>query len=99
MARVAVFGTWHLGSVAADGGEMIGREDLHPACPDIILADHTLHPAEMIRMRVREDDRDNRLTLVVWTNLTVSLDERPTANTLMLQVLDQIYEVSPLRQD
>ena len=41
--------------------EMIGREDLHPACPDIVLADHTLPPAEMIRMRVREDDRNNRL--------------------------------------
>jgi D-alanyl-D-alanine carboxypeptidase len=38
----------------------------------------------------------NRVTLVVWTNLTVSLDEIPTANTLMLKVLDQIYAVSPL---
>jgi hypothetical protein len=36
------------------------------------------------------------VTLVVWTNLTVSLDEAPTANTLMLKVLDQIYVVSPL---
>jgi D-alanyl-D-alanine carboxypeptidase len=44
-------------------------------------------------------DPDNRVTLVVWTNLTVSLDEQPTANTLMLKVLDQIYVVSPLRQD
>jgi D-alanyl-D-alanine carboxypeptidase len=44
-------------------------------------------------------DPDNRVTLVIWTNLTVSLDEKPTANTLMLKVLDQIYEVSPLRQD
>ncbi len=44
-------------------------------------------------------DPDNRVTLVVWTNLTVSLDEQPTANTIMLKVLDQIYEVSPLRQD
>jgi D-alanyl-D-alanine carboxypeptidase len=44
-------------------------------------------------------DPDNRVTLVVWTNLTVSLDEQPTANTFMLKVLDQIYEVSPLRQD
>jgi hypothetical protein len=32
----------------------------------------------------------------VWTNLPVSLDEVPTANTLMLKVLDQIYVVSPL---
>jgi D-alanyl-D-alanine carboxypeptidase len=44
-------------------------------------------------------DPDNRVTLVVWTNLTVSLDEKPTANILMLKVLDQIYVVSPFRQD
>jgi CubicO group peptidase (beta-lactamase class C family) len=42
-------------------------------------------------------DPTNQVTLVVWTNLTVSLDELPTANTLMLKVLDQIYVVSPLR--
>jgi D-alanyl-D-alanine carboxypeptidase len=41
-------------------------------------------------------DIDNQVTLVVWTNLTVSLDELPTANALMLKVLDQIYVVSPL---
>ena len=41
-------------------------------------------------------DLSNQVTLVVWTNLTVSLDEKPTANTLMLKVLDQIYKVSPL---
>jgi D-alanyl-D-alanine carboxypeptidase len=41
-------------------------------------------------------DLANRMTLVVWTNLTVSLDETPTANALMLKVLDQIYAVSPL---
>jgi len=29
-------------------------------------------------------------------NLTVSLDESPTANALMLKVLDQIYVVLPL---
>jgi CubicO group peptidase (beta-lactamase class C family) len=40
-------------------------------------------------------DPDNRVTLVVWTNLTVSLDEQPTANTLMLKVLDQIYRGVP----
>jgi len=38
-------------------------------------------------------DPGNHVTLVVWTNLTVSLDEKPTANTLMLKVLDQIYTV------
>jgi D-alanyl-D-alanine carboxypeptidase len=41
-------------------------------------------------------DPGNQVTLVVWTNLTVALDEKPTANTLMLKVLDQIYTVSPL---
>ncbi len=41
-------------------------------------------------------DPNNQVTLVVWTNLTVSLDEKATANTLMLKVLDQIYQVSPL---
>ena len=42
-------------------------------------------------------DPGNQVTLVVWTNLTVSLDDQPTANALMLKVLDQIYAVSPLR--
>jgi D-alanyl-D-alanine carboxypeptidase len=41
-------------------------------------------------------DPGNEVTLVVWTSLTVSLDEKPTANALMLKVLDQIYVVSPL---
>ncbi len=41
-------------------------------------------------------DPANQVTLVVWTNLTVSLDDNPTANALMLKVLDQIYVVSPL---
>ena len=43
-------------------------------------------------------DPANHVTLVVWTNLTVSLDQVPTANALMLKVLDQIYAVSPLSQ-
>ena len=42
-------------------------------------------------------DPDNDVTLIVWTSLTLSLDGRPTANTLMLKILDQIYSVSPLR--
>ena len=42
-------------------------------------------------------DPNNQMTLVVWTNLTVSLDEKPTANAIMLKVLDQIYVLSPLR--
>jgi D-alanyl-D-alanine carboxypeptidase len=41
-------------------------------------------------------DPTNKVTLVVWTNLTVSLDESPTANAIMLKVLDEIYVVSPL---
>jgi D-alanyl-D-alanine carboxypeptidase len=41
-------------------------------------------------------DPVNKVTLVVWTNLTVSLDQKPTANILMLKVLDQIYAVSPI---
>jgi D-alanyl-D-alanine carboxypeptidase len=41
-------------------------------------------------------DPANQMTLVVWTNLTVSLDEDLPANALMLKVLDQIYVVSPL---
>jgi D-alanyl-D-alanine carboxypeptidase len=41
-------------------------------------------------------DPSNKVTLVVWTNLTVSLDDMPTANSLMLKVVDQIYTVSPL---
>jgi D-alanyl-D-alanine carboxypeptidase len=41
-------------------------------------------------------DPSNKVTLVVWTNLTLTLDDQPTANTLMLKVLDQIYVQSPL---
>jgi D-alanyl-D-alanine carboxypeptidase len=41
-------------------------------------------------------DPSNDMTLIVWTNLTVSLDDQQTANTLWVKVLDQIY-VSPLR--
>jgi D-alanyl-D-alanine carboxypeptidase len=43
-------------------------------------------------------DPVNKVTLVVWANLTVSLDQFPSANTIMLNVLDQIYTVSPLGQ-
>lgn len=37
----------------------------------------------------------NKVTLVVWSNLTVSLDGQLTANTLMLRLLDQVYAASP----
>ncbi len=43
-------------------------------------------------------DPANRVALVVWTNLTVSPDGKPTANSIMLKVLDQVYVESPLRQ-
>jgi D-alanyl-D-alanine carboxypeptidase len=33
-------------------------------------------------------DPGNQVTIVIWINLTVSLDEQPTANVLMLKVLD-----------
>jgi len=42
-------------------------------------------------------DPANDMTLIVWTNLTVSLDGQQTANTLWVKMLDQIYVVSPLR--
>jgi D-alanyl-D-alanine carboxypeptidase len=41
-------------------------------------------------------DPANDVTLVIWTNLTLSLDGQPTANIIMLRLLDQIYRVSPL---
>ncbi len=42
-------------------------------------------------------DPVNGVTLVVWTNLTVAVDTmQPTANQLMIKVLDQIYVQSPL---
>ena len=42
-------------------------------------------------------DPVNDVTLIIWTNLTVSLDGQPPANTIMLKMLDQIYAVSPLQ--
>ena len=41
-------------------------------------------------------DAANDMTLVVWSNLTVNLKMQPTANDLMVKVLDQIYVESPL---
>ena len=41
-------------------------------------------------------DPVNKLTLVLWTNLTVSPTDKLTANELMLKVLDRIYKQSPL---
>ena len=42
-------------------------------------------------------DPVNDVTLIIWTNLTISLEGQPTANSLMVKVLDQIYAVSPLQ--
>jgi D-alanyl-D-alanine carboxypeptidase len=41
-------------------------------------------------------DPVNGVTLIVWTSLTIALDGQPTANTMMLKMLDRIYTVSPL---
>ena len=41
-------------------------------------------------------DPDNDMTLVIWSNLTMSLDNKFTAEVMMLKVLDQIYVQSPL---
>ena len=43
-------------------------------------------------------DPANDVTLIVWTSLTLSLDGKATANTLMVKILDQIYTVSPLQK-
>jgi D-alanyl-D-alanine carboxypeptidase len=42
-------------------------------------------------------DPVNDVTLVIWTNLTLSLDAKPTANIIMLKMLNQIYTASPLQ--
>jgi len=36
-------------------------------------------------------DPDNDVSLVIWTNLTISPDDKTTAQALLLTVLDQIY--------
>jgi D-alanyl-D-alanine carboxypeptidase len=41
-------------------------------------------------------DPANDMTLIIWTNLTISLDGQQTANTLWVKMLDGIYKVSPL---
>jgi len=41
-------------------------------------------------------DPEHQVTLVIWCNLTLSLDGKPTANSLMLKILDRLYRVSPL---
>ena len=41
-------------------------------------------------------DPVNDVTLIVWTNLTLSPERGPTANPIALRLLDQIYVESPL---
>ncbi|MGH7211812.1 MAG: serine hydrolase, partial [Acetobacteraceae bacterium] len=41
-------------------------------------------------------DPGNDVTLIVWTNLTRSVDGNVTANAIMLKMLDQIYVESPV---
>ncbi len=41
-------------------------------------------------------DVANDMTLVIWTSLTMSLDNHFTAVDIMLKVIDQIYALSPL---
>ena len=36
------------------------------------------------------------MTLVIWANLTMSVQGKFTAEDMMLKVLDQIYDLSPL---
>jgi hypothetical protein len=43
-------------------------------------------------------DQVNDIMLIVWTNLTISLDGQLPANSIMLKMLDRIYTVSPLQQ-
>jgi len=43
-----------------------------------------------------ETEATNKLTLIIWANLTVSLDGQQTANSLFVKMLDHIYVVSPL---
>ena len=43
-------------------------------------------------------DPINDVTLIVWTNLTLSIGSQVTANAIMLKVLDQVYVELPLRK-
>ena len=45
-------------------------------------------------MRFREKVN---VTLIIWTRLTISLDGKTPANTIMQKMLDQIYAVFPLQ--
>jgi hypothetical protein len=42
-------------------------------------------------------DPVNDVTLIIRTSLTISLEGKTTANTIMQKMLDQIYTVSPLQ--
>ncbi len=40
-------------------------------------------------------DPDNKVTLIVWTNMDISLDSQLPANSIMIKMLEQIYVASP----
>lgn len=40
-------------------------------------------------------DPDNKVTLIVWTNMDISIDGQLTANSIMIKMLEQIYVASP----
>jgi len=42
-------------------------------------------------------DPDNDVTLVIWTNLAVSLDGKLPANAMMIKMLELIYTDSPVQ--
>jgi D-alanyl-D-alanine carboxypeptidase len=43
-------------------------------------------------------DPINDVTLILWTNLTLSIDGQVTADAIMLKMLDLVYVESPLRK-
>ena len=40
-------------------------------------------------------DPGNKVTIVLWSNLTLSPESQPTANPLLLKVVDQVYKLPP----
>lgn len=40
-------------------------------------------------------DPDNKVTLIVWTNMDISIDGQLPANSIMIKMLEQIYVASP----
>ncbi|CDZ79314.1 D-alanyl-D-alanine carboxypeptidase precursor [Legionella massiliensis] len=40
-------------------------------------------------------DPVNKVTLIIWTNLNMSIDNQLTANTIMMRIVEQLYVVPP----